>query len=96
MHSDAEIERFYTTRAWRKCREAFLKEKGGLCEICLSKGLIEPAVEVHHKVPLTPENINDPKISLNWANLMCLCEDCHDEQHRKKRWRCLPNGHVVL
>ena len=96
MHSDAEIERFYTTRAWRKCREAFLKEKGGLCEICLSKGLIEPAVHVHHKKPITPENLSDPSITLNHDNLMALCEECHAEQHRTKRWRCEPNGHIEL
>ena len=96
MHSDPEIERFYKTHAWRKSRESFLKEKGGLCEICLSKGLIEPAVHVHHRTPITPENLSDPSITLDTRNLMALCEECHAAQHRTKRWRCLPNGHVVL
>ena len=96
MHSDAEIERFYTTRAWRKCREAFLKEKGGLCEICLSKGLIEPAVHVHHRKPITPENLSDPSITLDTRNLMALCEECHAAQHRTKRWRVDALGHVRL
>ena len=96
MHHDADVERFYTTQAWRKSRASFLKEKGGLCEICLSKGLIEPAVHVHHKTHLTTENINDPRITLDHENLMALCEECHAEQHRKKRWRCEPNGHIEL
>ena len=96
MHHDAEIERFYTTRAWRKCRASFLKEKGGLCELCLKKGLIEPAVHVHHKVALTPENLNDPSIALDHSNLMALCEECHQEQHRTKRWRCDALGRVLL
>ena len=96
MHSDPEIERFYTTKAWRRCREAVLAEHGGLCELCLSKGLIEPAVHVHHKVHLTPENINDPRITLDASNLMALCEECHAEQHRTKRWRCDELGHVTI
>lgn len=96
MHSDAEIERFYTTRAWRKCRASFLKERGGLCEICLSKGLIEPAVHVHHKKPITPENLGDPSITLDHGNLMALCEECHQEQHRTKRWRCDAFGRISL
>ena len=96
MHHDADIERFYTTRAWRKCRASFLKEKGGLCELCLKKGLIEPAVHVHHKVALTPENLGDPAIALDHSNLMALCEECHQEQHRTKRWRCDALGRVLL
>ena len=96
VHSNPEIESFYTTRAWRKCRESYLSSVGRLCEICLSKGLIEPAVHVHHKVHLTPENINDPRIALDSSNLMALCEECHAEQHRTKRWRVDPLGHVRL
>ena len=96
MHSDPEVERFYTTTAWRKCRAAVLSENGGLCQVCMSKGLIEPAVEVHHKIPLTADNINDPRITLDSSNLMALCDECHKEQHRKKRWRVDASGHIEL
>jgi len=95
-HSDERIEAFYTSRAWRKCREAVLKENNYLCQVCLSKGLIEPAVEVHHIKPLTPETVDDPRIALDMSNLMALCDACHDAQHRKKRWRCDSMGHVQL
>ena len=96
MHHDEAIERFYTTKAWRKCRAAVLSEHGGLCQVCMSKGLIEPAVHVHHKIPLTADNINDPRITLDSSNLMALCEECHAEQHRKRRWRCDSLGHIPL
>ena len=96
MHSDAEIEKFYTSTAWRKCRAAVLKEHGGLCQLCLAKGLIEPAVHVHHRIHLTPENLNDPRIALDSSNLMALCEECHAEQHRTKRWRVDALGRVTL
>ncbi len=96
MHHDADVERFYTTRAWRKARDAVLKDSGGLCQICLSKGLIVPAAHVHHKVHLDGNNVQDPRIALDASNLIALCEECHVEQHRTKRWRCDALGHVNL
>jgi 5-methylcytosine-specific restriction endonuclease McrA len=71
-------------------------EHGRLCQLCFTKGLIEPATQVHHKIPLTADNINNPAITLNHDNLMSLCENCHAEQHRTKRWRCDALGHVSL
>ena len=87
---------FYTTRQWRKCRKAYLQSQSGLCELCLKRGLIVPAMEVHHIKPITPQNISDPAITLNFDNLMALCEPCHDEQHHKQRWRSDELGHVDL
>ena len=96
MNRDEKIENFYSSRKWRKCRKIFLEDKNNLCEICLEKGLIVPAEHVHHKIPITSENVNDPTITLNHENLMALCENCHQEQHRKKRWRCAPDGRVIF
>ena len=45
---------------------------------------------------LTADNINDPLITLDSSNLMALCEECHAEQHRKRRWRCDALGHISL
>jgi len=96
MNKEPAIEAFYTSREWRKRRKKFLEERDGLCEICLSNGLIEPAVHVHHKVPITSENLDDPRITLSFDNLMALCEECHQAQHRTKRWRCDELGRVQL
>ena len=67
-----------------------------LCERCLARGLIRQGDEVHHKIRLTPENINDPNISLNWENLEMLCKDCHEKEHDRRRWRADANGNVEL
>ena len=97
------VEAFYTSWTWRKCRKAFSKSKGNLCERCLKRGKINPGtkeqpLETHHKIPLTDDNINDPSVTLNWDNLELLCHKCHEEERERKakRWRVLPDGRVVL
>ena len=88
---------FYTSTAWKKCARGYRRSVGGLCERCRAKGMIVPAEEVHHKIHLTPANINQPEIALNWRNLIALCKDCHMEEHRKeKRWTVDEDGNVSL
>lgn len=76
---------FYSSSAWQSVRDAYRQKAGGLCEECLSKGLISAGTEVHHVKHLTPENVNDPSVALNFDNLRLLCKECHEEQHRRKR-----------
>lgn len=87
---------FYSSPAWKACRAAYIKSVGGLCERCRKNGRITAGAEVHHKVRLTPQNVNDPRVALSWSNLELLCEACHKAEHRKtaRRWRCDERGHV--
>ena len=89
---------FYTSKAWVDCREAYRRSVGGLCERCLKNGLITAGVIVHHKIHLTPDNINDPNITLNWGNLELLCRDCHADEHtrHKRRYRVDERGRVTI
>lgn len=64
--------KFYSSTAWKKCRKAYNKLMHYQCEDCSGVGEI-----VHHKTPLTPDNINDPNISLNFDNLRLVCRKCH-------------------
>ena len=90
---------FYGSAQWKKCRQGYISYKGGLCERCLSKGLVVPGNHVHHKMYLTPENITNPAISLNWSNLELLCEKCHEDVHNgphsKKRMTIGKDGKVT-
>ncbi|TYP67682.1 HNH endonuclease [Paenibacillus methanolicus] len=67
---------FYNGSAWKKCRAAYIASVFGMCERCPRPGHI-----VHHKKYLTPENINNPAVSLNHALLEYLCQDCHNKEH---------------
>lgn len=67
---------FYQSKAWRETRRFVFERDLKLCRRCGKPGEI-----VHHKIYLTPQNINDPSISLNPDNLETLCRDCHAQEH---------------
>lgn len=52
-----------------------------MCERCYEAGKLVPAKVVHHKVHLSPQNINDPNITLSFDNFQRLCQDCHAAVH---------------
>lgn len=68
---------FYNSPEWRRCRKAYIQSVFGLCERCSRPGDI-----VHHKTYITPDNIDDPDITLNHDNLELLCHDCHNKEHK--------------
>lgn len=49
-----------------------------VCERCGDAAII-----CHHKIYITPVNIDDPNITLNWDNLEAVCLDCHNAEHHK-------------
>lgn len=75
--------RFYHSKAWLDVRSFVWDRAHGLCERCLERGEYKPADVVHHKVPLSPSNMDDPDISLNPDRLIALCHDCHTEVHQE-------------
>ena len=74
---------FYKSAAWQKMREYVLIRDKYKCTRCGRSG----DLEVHHIVHLTPENIFDSKVTLNDANLITLCRDCHFAVHEEDRER---------
>ncbi len=76
--------KFYLSKAWIECRNGYIQSIHGLCERCLMQGKYEPGYIVHHKVYLTPRNINNPDVSLNWDNLEYVCKQCHLAEHMTK------------
>lgn len=80
-----EQKQFYGSQQWKDCRAGYLKSVNYLCERCKKNGRIVPAEAVHHKIHITPANINDPNITLNWDNLEAVCRDCHSIEHNQSR-----------
>ena len=73
---------FYTSRAWRRCSQAYMTSQNYICERCGGVATI-----CHHKKHLTPKNISDPNITLCWQNLEALCKECHAIEHMAKTSR---------
>lgn len=70
--------KFYKSKAWKTLRESYFNSVHGICERC-----DKPGEEVHHKIYLTPSNINDPNVTLNTDHLELLCKNCHNAEHEK-------------
>ena len=89
----AWAKEFYEGAAWRQTRTAYLLSQQNICERC---GDI--AKVVHHRTYLTPQNIHTPELTLNWANLEALCQDCHNREHhrgeRQSRYEYEENGNI--
>lgn len=72
---------FYNSKTWKRCRESYIAYRravdGGLCESCHEA----PGYIVHHKIELTPDNINDPDIALGFGNLKYDCHVCHQKEN---------------
>lgn len=82
---------FYNSKQWRRCREAYIAMRrsidGGMCESCHeTTGYI-----VHHKIELTPDNITNPDISLNFDNLKYDCHICHNKEGKENKIKNLVN-----
>lgn len=71
---------FYNSKEWQLCRASYIASVHGLCQTCLEHNRIRPGKILHHTIWLTPENINDPNISLNHALLKYECQDCHNKE----------------
>jgi len=86
---------FYDSPAWKRTRRAYASSVGGLCERCLRSGRYVAGVIVHHINHLTPENIQDPDVTLNWNNLELVCRDCHAQIHEDEIRRRAPRRYRV-
>ena len=69
---------FYNSKEWRTCSRAFMQSRHYVCDRCGGVAVI-----CHHKNHLSPENINNPAVTLNWENLEALCMDCHNLEHMR-------------
>lgn len=70
---------FYTSKQWIECRTGYMQSQHYICERCN-----DIAVICHHKDYITPGNIDDPNITLNWMNLEACCQTCHNNEHQLK------------
>ena len=70
-------DKIYHSAAWQKLRQAYLSSRNFICERCG-----QPASIVHHRRYITAGNVDDPFVTLDFANLEALCQNCHNAEHQ--------------
>jgi len=91
--------RFYSSKTWQDCRNAYSKSVHHLCENCLKLGIYRPGEIVHHKIEMDPVTIENPELALGFGNLELLCRECHAKMHdartKNNRFIIGDDGRVV-
>lgn len=73
----------YNNTEWKHLRNTYIKEHP-LCEMCLEKGKVVPAEDIHHKQsPFKNGDVDFNKL-LDYDNLQALCKECHGNIHAGK------------
>ena len=76
----AYAKKFYKSKAWQQCRRAYVSMRinidGGMCQHCRER----PGYIADHIEEITPDNINDPEVTLNHKNIQYLCTICHNKK----------------
>jgi 5-methylcytosine-specific restriction enzyme A len=80
MPTPKRIVQFYQSKQWKRVRNYKRALERGICESCGKAGW-----EVHHVIPLTLENLDDPNISISLENLQLLCTSCHNAKRAKEK-----------
>ena len=73
---------FYGSKKWKELRKQVAEESFYICSICGKPTYSNQGI-VHHKIPVTEENIDNPAITLNKNNLMYVCRNCHEALHKQ-------------
>lgn len=77
---------FLHSAAWKRVRQLALNRDNGMCQDCMKlylDGMIRHphrAEMVHHIIPRSER----PDLRLNLANLVSLCNECHNRRHPEK------------
>lgn len=73
---------FYSSKKWKDIRKQVAEESFYICSICGKPTYSNQGI-VHHKTPITEDNIDNPSITLNKNNLMYVCRNCHEALHKE-------------
>ena len=74
-------QKIYQSAKWKKLRLAKLMANP-LCEICLDKGIVRSAEDIHHKDSFLNYTGNKRlEKAYDYNNLLSVCKECHSQLH---------------
>ena len=79
-------EQFYRSKEWEAFRKVIIEDRtdpDGYVQCCMCGKPIVNKYDliIHHKTELSEANVNDAMVSLNPANVECICFRCHNKVH---------------
>ena len=83
------LSQFYNSTEWRRFRQLLIAERtnkddGILYDEHSGRPLVKSYdIVLHHKTPLTMQNVNDYNVSLNPDNIMIVSQKSHNEIHAR-------------
>jgi 5-methylcytosine-specific restriction protein A len=82
-----ERQKIYQSTKWKELRQAKLMQQP-LCELCLAKGIIKPAEDIHH-IDSFMNYTGTKRLAkaFDFNNLMSICKECHAKEHYKS-YKC--------
>lgn len=96
------LSQFYTSQEWRSFRDLIIDERtnkadGILYDEYNGKPILKKYdIIVHHKIPLTMQNVNDVAIALNPENVMCVSMHSHNEIHARFGYNNQKKVYIVV
>jgi len=73
----------YVSKAWRDLRFNLIVERGPVCQQCGKVMLDISKLIAHHRIALSPANINNLDVVLNKNNIHLICFLCHNAVHKR-------------
>lgn len=76
-----ERQKIYQSARWKELRQSKLMQQP-LCELCLAKGIVTPAIDVHH-IDSFMNYIGIERLAkaFDYKNLQSVCKFCHSSLH---------------
>lgn len=86
--AENKLYKFYKCKEWRSLSDAVMKENNYECQHCKERGIHASARSVHHvqwvrKHPRLALSRTYTYNGVEYKNLVPLCEDCHNKEHKK-------------
>ena len=82
-YNKQERQKIYTSAKWLKIRQAKLISNP-LCELCLAKGIIKPAIDIHHKDSfMNYEGVKRLQKAYDYSNLLSPRTPRHSALHKQ-------------
>ena len=74
-------EKIYGSQKWKRLRKQIAESNFYICQMC-GRPFSSDDIIIHHITHINQNNVDNPQITFNQDNLICVCRSCHAKIHR--------------